>query len=371
MPNSTTILMLSLFAPLAFSTTLVVGPKGVPCQNPGYNTIQSAVTAANPGDTIYICPALYSEQVLVTKPLTLVGIAQQNVNRVLVQPAALTTVSSFGFVAVITVANTTGVTISNIAVDASNNNVSACTPGLSGIHFYNASGVLDGVAVSGARLSVPTSCTTLFPGNGAGVQADGNTGTSPSNITVQNSSIHDFGRNGVLVIGPGEQVNIVGNAIAGVGPSYGVNQFGVFLANGATGKVTGNNITQGHCGSMGINDCFNMRSEGVVLRSSGNGVLVENNVINNVQAGVFVNVATGAIITGNLISNVDALSAIHLQGAVSNQVIANRISHVGPFSFDTANNEEGCGVNDISGSNSSQNFIQGNWIMIRTRACAM
>jgi hypothetical protein len=179
---------------------------------------------------------------------------------------------------------------------------------------------------------------------------------------VQNSSIHDFDRNGILVIGPGEQVNIDGNAIAGVGPSHGVNQFGVFLANGATGKVTGNNITQGNCGSIGINDCFNLRSEGVVLRSSGEGVLIANNVINNVQAGVFVNVATDATITGNLISNVDALSAIHLQGAVSNHVIGNRIAHVGPFSFDTANNEQGCGVNDVSGSNSSQNFIQGNWV---------
>jgi hypothetical protein len=48
MQNSTKILMLSLFGPLSFSNTLVVGAKGVPCPNPGYNTIQSAVTAANP-----------------------------------------------------------------------------------------------------------------------------------------------------------------------------------------------------------------------------------------------------------------------------------------------------------------------------------
>jgi hypothetical protein len=79
MPNSVKILMLSLCAPLAFSKILVVGAIGVPCPNPGYNTIQSAVTAANPGDTIHICPALYPEPVLITKPLMLVGIEQQGV----------------------------------------------------------------------------------------------------------------------------------------------------------------------------------------------------------------------------------------------------------------------------------------------------
>ena len=347
---------------ITWGKTLTVGATGVPCPNAEYTTIGAAITAAASGDIIEICPALYPEQLLITKPLTLVGTGQMAVGRVLIQPASFGMAGGFGFEAVILVTGTSNVNISNLAIDASNNKVSGCPVGLSGIHFYNASGVVDSVAISGAQLSNPTSCISLFPGNGAGVQVDGNSSSTTDSVTVRNSSIHDFGTNGILVIGPGEWADINGNSIAGIGPSYGVNQFGVFLANGATGQATGNNITQGTCGSIDIFDCFDLRSEGVVLRSTGNGVVISNNVISNVQAGVFVNVATNPLITGNTISNVDALSGIHLQGSVSGLITANRIFHVGPLTADTSEDEEGCGINDVSGTNSATNIILGNWV---------
>src|SRR5436309_2621883 len=56
----------------------VAPPPAVPllntgCDFPGYNTIQAAVTASNPGDTIIVCPGGYAEQVTVGKDLTLTG----------------------------------------------------------------------------------------------------------------------------------------------------------------------------------------------------------------------------------------------------------------------------------------------------------
>jgi hypothetical protein len=51
-------------------TTLVVNPAG----GPGvYTTIGAAVTAANPGDTIQINPATYTEQLTIGKSLTMVS----------------------------------------------------------------------------------------------------------------------------------------------------------------------------------------------------------------------------------------------------------------------------------------------------------
>lgn len=345
----------------SWGKTWTVGPANVPCPNADFSTIQAAINGAQSGDVIEICPALYPEQLLITKPLTLTGISQQGVGRVLIQPTSFSVVESLGFTAAISVVNASSVTISNLAIDASNNTVSGCTLALAGIHFYNSSGLVENSAISGTQLRNPSSCTTLFPGNGFGVQADEAAGSTASfNVAVRNTSIHDFGRNGILVTGAGEMANINGNSIAGVGPSTGVNQFGVFLANGATGQVTANSISQGTCGAIPIPTCFNLRSEGVVLRSVGNGVIVSGNVISNVQAGVFVNVATNAVVSGNTISNVDALDAIHLQGSVSGLITGNRIFHVGPFTMDTSNDEEGCGVNDISGSGSSANTILGN-----------
>jgi parallel beta-helix repeat protein len=347
---------------VSWGSNLVVGAPNTPCPNAAYQTISSAIAAAHSGDVIEICPALYAEQLTITIPLTLRGIQENGVGRVLLQPTTLTT-NAEGFVAVISVINTSNVTISNLAIDASNNTVTACTPALAGIHFYNASGTVENAAISGTGLSTQTDCTALFPGNGFGVEADQTTGaTGPFNVTVENSSIHDFGRDAVLVNGAAESANVNNNFITGIGPSTGVNQFGIFLADGATGQVFGNYITQGNCGSIPTANCIQPRSEGVVLRAVGNGVVVANNVISNVQAGIFVNGATNPQVIGNTVTSVDALNGIHIQGSVSGFYAGNRLTHVGPISIASTDNGWGCGINDIPGTGSSGNNILGNWV---------
>src|SRR5689334_13569174 len=46
---------------------------GGDCSAPNYHSIQLAVTAASPGDTIVVCDGVYNEDVDVTKSVTLVG----------------------------------------------------------------------------------------------------------------------------------------------------------------------------------------------------------------------------------------------------------------------------------------------------------
>jgi hypothetical protein len=50
---------------------LVVDKDRVQCPDAGFTSIQAAVTAANAGDTIQVCPDLYIESVTVTKRLTI------------------------------------------------------------------------------------------------------------------------------------------------------------------------------------------------------------------------------------------------------------------------------------------------------------
>jgi hypothetical protein len=47
--------------------------NGWDCGRAQYSTIDSAVTAANPGDTVVVCPGTYTEDVVITKALNLVG----------------------------------------------------------------------------------------------------------------------------------------------------------------------------------------------------------------------------------------------------------------------------------------------------------
>src|SRR2546425_2058018 len=111
------------------------------------------------------------------------------------------------------------------------------TGGLAGIHFYNSSGSVERNAIFGAQLNQP-GCPLLFPGNGYGVLVDSDgTSSGPFHVSISQNSIHDFTRNGILAAGSPVHAEIENNSISGVGPSTGGNQFGVFLALGAVGKV--------------------------------------------------------------------------------------------------------------------------------------
>lgn len=324
---------------MGHAATLRVGQPNTACPNAQYTTITAAVNAAAPGDAIEICPALYAEQLIITMPLTLRGVLSDvnienylgccnEVNRVLLQPS-LQDLQGLPFEAVITVMNTTGVTIDNLAIDASQNTVASCDIALSAVHFYNASGQLTNSAVLGARLPNPQSCST-FSGNGFGVVVDSSE-AGPFHVEIEDNSIHDFQRDGIEVTNAGVSVAIDGNNISGLGPSTGINQFGIFLLNGAVGQVKGNIITEGACGKLSPNRCLDLRSEGVVLRLVGDGTVVDNNVINHVQSGIFLNGVNRARITNNLVGNIDSLDGIDMEGTSNSLVDGNTIFNATPL----------------------------------------
>lgn len=345
---------------LSHAAILIVGPAG--CPNAAYATIGAAISAASAGDEIDICPGTYPEQLVIIHPVTLRGLSENGINRVLLQPTTMYNVGTFSFQAVISVVNTQGVVIDGLAIDASLNTVTGCTVTLAGVHFYNSSGAVVNNAISGAQLPNPQSCTTLFPGNGFGIQVDTATGqTGPFSVSISGNSIHDFNRDGILVNGAGITADISGNTISGVGPSTGYNQFGVFIALGAVGHVTHNTFSQGNCGSIALPACVVVRSEGVVFRAAGDGSVVDSNFIANVQSGIFLNGANNVQITNNVIMNVDAMDGIDIQGSAAgyftNSVISgNTISHVFPISGHS------CGIWEYSGTGVAMNLILNNTI---------
>lgn len=361
--------LLSSCCSLIHAATLVVGSTSV-CSNATYATISAALFAAAPGDEVDICPGLYTEQLVITQPVTLRGINGDGSQRVFIQPSSITNVQSPlnqqqnipPFQAAISVVNTSNVAIDGLAIDDSNNSVTGCGTTLAVIHFSNSSGTVSNNVLTGG-LSSPLSCTTLFPGNGFGVQVDTTTGQAgPFNVSITGNSIHDFDRNGILVNGAGITAAISGNTISGVGPTTGYNQFGVFIANGAVGYISHNMITQGTCQTLTVTACVNQRSEGVVLRAAGPATVVDANFIASVQSGIFLNGANQAQITNNTIMNVDALDGIDIQGSASGYftnsvILGNSISHVW-FSSTTV----ACGIAEASGTGVAQNLILNNTV---------
>jgi len=363
------LLSLGMLSAVSQAAVLTVGQPNTPCPNAVYATIGAALAAASPGDTIAICPALYAEQLIITQPLTLVGLdvsvvskeGNYGVNRVLIQPT-LTDLQNLPYESVITVMNTSGVTIRNLALDASLNTVSGCSPVLSVVHFINASGTVEGSALSGAELPDVTTCAGLF-GNGFGIRVDSDgSQPGPFKVSIVNNSIHDYEQDGIYVLGPGAgispavvDVDIKDNSISGVGPASGTLQFGVFF-NGATGRVVGNRITEGLCGSLSLTDCVNLRSEGITLRAVQAGAVIDSNIINNAQSGIFVNGVTQAKITNNVISNIDALDGIDVQGLTASLIEGNTIFNALPVG------NESCGIFEVTGTGDSGNLLTKNTV---------
>src|ERR671936_1511030 len=62
-------------------TTLIVDDDHMQCPNATFTSINAAVTAAAPGDTIKVCPGIYSENVIVNKQLTFLGQTQASDGR--------------------------------------------------------------------------------------------------------------------------------------------------------------------------------------------------------------------------------------------------------------------------------------------------
>jgi hypothetical protein len=340
----------------AASQTHLVSADQKICPTARYTSIQAAIDASLPGDVINVCPGVYNEQIVISKPVTVNGVTVNSLDVALLQPSALVPTGGGSDIAVVSVLNTDGVHLLNIGVDASKNTISDCTPTLAAVHFLNSSGEIRNDAITGAKLTSPGACTTLS-GNGYGVLLE-STGAGSYSVLVQGNSIHDYSKEGVRAIGNGIIATVSGNVITGLGPAAGYFfQFGVFIRDGAVGLIKSNQIVEGDCGILNLTDCFNARSEGVVLRAVGDGTVVDQNVITRGQSGIFINNANKARITNNLIGEISALDGIDAQGMSNSLLLNNSISNATPLG------NQSCGIVEAPGMGSAGGTEENNLII--------
>jgi hypothetical protein len=343
----------------AVGTTIVVGQNSA-CEGVQFAKIQDAVNAASPGDTIQICPGVYTEQVTISKPLVVNGN-----NGAILRPsgvAANTTglASGQSIAAILLVENTTDVTIRNVTVDGTDADLNACSPDPVGVFFRNASGQLARMAVRNAKLG--SGLNGCASGSAILVQSGGG---QTSVVDIAESSIHDYQKNGITANETGTQVTIEGNFVTGLGPTTGAAQNGIQIGFGAQGTIRHNTVAN-HIWSpcVSVDSCDATADNILVFQSDG--VTVHDNTIGVAQTGVAI-VGDSANVFDNAIYDSQIFDGVELIGD-HNTAQRNHITNSDQAAVlvagnsnivrDNVTNEAAFGVLKMAGS--TGNFIPSN-----------
>jgi len=269
--------------PLLASYSAMAGNFAVGTCKPrltSFSTISAAVSSVPPGSTIQVCPGVYSEQITISQPLTLEGIANGNQDQIVITVPStgltpnVTSIFTEPVAAQVLVQNAGPVNITNVSVDGTGGDQGCGTSNiwLAGI-FYASSSSGD---VNRVRASGQTD-----QGCGVGIWAE-NGDSSSQSVTIENSSIHD------------------------------VDGTGIFAGSGPTPTLTfmvEDSFVSMHSGPTGI------------VGNSVNGAITENNV-SDALAGIF-DAAPGARVSSNTVTNTTFGVLLLTGGTVQSNDVSN------------------------------------------------
>ena len=272
----------------AYAASAIVVPRDFP-------TIQAAVDAAAPGDIIKVQGGIYTEEIVISKDVTLKG---AGVDATIIQsPATLTPYAS-------DVRNGTPLTAIVRVAHGAHARISALT--ISGpVPCGFAGGI---VAVQAATLELvdarvtdirPVSAACSFAINravqfGLGDRAtiEGQLGTS-ANGSVTNVLIDGYETEGVVAVapfsGPPTSVTFTDNVITAGDPLLPVEQFGIDVFLNAVANITGNTISGGVCTLPGCGpDPINeFQAMGISVVLLGSGTKIADNHISGADVGIY------------------------------------------------------------------------------------
>jgi parallel beta-helix repeat protein len=346
-----------LASQISWASTVVVGH----CRSGllSFVTIQAAVNAVPAGTIIFVCPGTYPEQVEITgKNLILTGVQAGTLDApVVASPAGGLVENATNFhadgnniAAQIWVHDipTGTVNISNLTVDAANNGIN-CAPSPVGILYQNASGTVAHVATRN-QVTSPDS-NGCQSGYGILVQSNGPLST----LNVNNSTVRNFQKNGIVGQEADATLNATGNTVLGQGPTTGAAENGIEIAFGANGKIGSNSVSDfvyspGTAGASGI-----------LLFDSGNVTITSNTVANSQYGIAIAESAAGNADTNTVTSN--KVYGTHLFDGIDvcsdhNTVKSNTVSSSG---------EAGIHIDGTCGGGNVNNIVTGNII---NEACA-
>jgi hypothetical protein len=333
---------------------------------PGWNVtrftvIQDGVAAVASGGTVHVAVGTYDKQVVINKGLTLQGAGVTTVIKPLADNLTQVFTGLFSHggtknIAGIIVANVPGgssVTIKNLKVDES---LVTAKPAdadyLAGIFYRETGGLVDTVTVAG---------TGNWSSSDRAFGMYLSAGTNTVSVEITGSTITNFDKTGIEVMGDKLTANIHHNTITGRGSISDEVQNGVNVGRDAVATVNYNAI------SNLIYEPKTSWAAGILfyhyVSPTGKNAAANNNTITNCQMGIIFNnanaSAAGNIVNGGTVGLIGIYAEPDAADDWTASFVANTVSNI----RDTGNyGNAAIGANTYDSGASLNVTIQGNYL---------
>jgi hypothetical protein len=269
-----------------------VAGNGKSCTKPGFNTIQAALTAAPAGANVRVCSGTYTEQLTITKAVSVASSGPVTV-QLPATPVDSTTACDTAPGSGphpqdgIDICGSGIVSLTGFTVDAAWA-AGTCNDDL------NAILVAGGATLKGSNLAITAAGAVPLNGcqGGVGIQI-GMAWTTPVEVghaTLKNVNVSGYQKNGITVDGAGSTATITNSNVAGIGATDQIAQNGIQVSFGALGKITNSVVTGNECDhpSCGPDSLLSSQSTGVLFYAQAAGSKLSNSTLSNNDIGVYV-----------------------------------------------------------------------------------
>jgi len=315
-------------------TIWTVDDDKVQCPNADFVTIQAAITAASPSDTIFVHDGTYREALVINKSLTIKAASKPIIEAPDTRPSYTIAESTATFDPIIFAyggtesggavsgAETISVTIEGFEITGRDTAASA-PKRFVGILYRNVK--------PGAVAECSIHSMYDADGQGNGPQTFGILVYGDSDVALSYNEIADFSRGGIGVIGDNgliqdptavvEYNQVVGNGLEGGSGWWAEN--GIQIGYGSHAHVNDNNVTQCKVNSP------SWVSTGILVIMAAQGISVLRNSVEDCDTGIAMSVVSSPssdVIDGNTVTGCtwDGIR-LGLDGPLDNALVSNNV----------------------------------------------